>query len=218
VNAAQRIWLFLPRGVRGPLGMSLMVGVAALVGSYSRAFNLYTPLALWPGDVWRGRICEVVTYPLLPFGPADLIVNGFFFAMLGIRLVQVWGRWPFWRFCLIAALGSAVVKLMLSPFNQGGLVGISGIIYGMLVAWYRLFANEEVCLWGWGQMRMKTAVFIIGALNAVCGLLCPCGFWNELAALGGAVSGWLYLAARSRWALRQDAQPLPSQRISRLEL
>jgi membrane associated rhomboid family serine protease len=218
VKAAWRIWSFLPRGVREPLALSLIVGVIGLAGSYSGAINLYAPLALWPSEFWRGHVWQAATYPLLPFGLADLLVNGFFFAMLGTRLVQVWGRWPFWRFCFVAVLGTAAVKLMLSPLNRSGLVGISGVIYAMLAAWYRLFANEEVCLMGMGQMRMKTAVFIIGALNSIFSLLCPCGFWNALATLGGALTGWLYLAAQSHWVLRQDAQPLPSQRISRLEL
>jgi len=218
VKAARRIWSFLPRGVRGPLAVSLIMGVIALVGRTSGTFDSYASLALWPTEFWRGRIWQAVTYPLLPFGLADLLVNGFFFAMLGTRLVQVWGRWPFWRFCFVAVLGTAVVKLMLTPLNRGGLVGISGVIYAMLAAWYRLFANEEVCFMGVGQVRMKTAVFIIGASNIIFNLLCPCGFWNALATLGGAVTGWLYLAAQSHWALRQDAQTLPSQRISRLEL
>jgi membrane associated rhomboid family serine protease len=218
VNSARRIWSLLPWGVREPLAVLLVVGVIALVGRISGKFDSYALLALWPTEFWRGHVWQAVTYPLVPFGLADLLVNGFFFAMLGARLVQTWGRWPFWRFCYVAALGTAAVKLMLSPLNGGGLVGISGIIYAMLAAWYRIFANEEVCLMGMGQMRMKTAVFIIGALNIVFSLLCPCGFWNALATLGGALTGWLYLAAQSRWALRQVAQPLPSQRISRLEL
>jgi membrane associated rhomboid family serine protease len=218
VKTIRRIWSFLPWGVREPLAVSLVMGVIALAGSLTHTFDLYGTLVLWPAEFWRGRIWQVATYPLLPFGLADLLVNGFFFAMLGRRLVQVWGRWPFWRFCFVAVLGTAAVKLMLSPFNGGGLVGISGIVYAMLAAWYRLFANEEVCFMGVGQMRMKAAVLIIGGLNIIFGLLCPCGFWNALATLGGAVTGWLYLAAQSHWALRQDAQTMPSQRISRLEL
>lgn len=218
MKAIRRIWSFLPWGVREPLAVSLVMGAIALAGSLTHTFDLYGPLVLWPAEFWRGRIWQAATYPLLPFGLADLLVNGFFFAMLGSRLVQVWGRWPFWRFCFVAVLGTAVVKLMLSPFNGGGLVGISGIIYAMLAAWYRLFANEEMCFMGVGQVRMKMAIFIIGALNIVFSLLCPCGFWNALATLGGAVTGWLYLSAQSHWALRQDAQTLPSQRISRLEL
>lgn len=218
MNLARCVWSFLPRGVRGPLALLLGAGAIALAGNFLGAFNIYASLALWPRDFWRGHVWQAATYPLLPFGPADLIFNGFLFAILGTRLVQVWGRWQFWRFCLVGALGAAVVKLALSPLNRGGLVGIGGVIYAMLAAWYRLFANEDVCLMAVCQTRMKTAILVIAALNIIFGLLSPCGFWNALAILGGGATGWLYLAAQSRRVLRQTARQLPSERIRRLEL
>src|SRR5436309_11282804 len=129
----KRVWSFLPGGVREPLALLVIVGVTARTG----LFDLYAPFALWPGECLHGRVWQPATYALLPGGLADLILNGFFFAMLGTRLVQVWGRGQFWRFCLMAAAGTAVVKLALTPFNRGPLVGIGGVIYAMFAAWYR---------------------------------------------------------------------------------
>ncbi len=219
MNIPNRLWSFLPRGVREPLALVVVAGLVALAGAYSRAFNLYRPLALWPGDFWRGFVWQPATYALLPVGAADLIFNGFFFAMLGARLVQIWSRRQFWWFCFAAVLGAAVVKLALTPLNRAPLAGIGGVIFAMLAAWYRLFAHEEVMLMTVWRMRMRTAVLIIGGLNIIFGLLSPCGFWNALAILvGGSATGWLYLTAQSRWAMGRRAWALPEERISRLEL
>ena len=216
--AAHRVWSFLPRGIREPLALLLIAGVLALAGSFSGAWNPYAPLALWPNEFWRGRVWQAVTYPLLPFGPADLIFNGFLFSVLGTRLVKDFGWRQFWLFCLVAVVGTAATKLALTPFNHGALVGIGGIVFAMFAAWCRLFANEEVMLMAAWRMRMRTAVLIIAGLSIMFALLSPCGFWNALAMLGGGATGWLYLAAQSRWLLRRCPQPLPSERIRRLEL
>ncbi len=214
-----RIWKFLPPGVREPLAILVVAGLVALACVYSRTFDLYRPLALWPGDFWHGLVWQPATYALLPVGAADLIFNGFFFAMLGTRLVQLWGRRQFWWFCFAAVLGTAAMKLALTPLNSAPLAGIGGVIFAMLVAWYRLFAHEEVMLMTVWRMRMRTAVLIIGGLNIIFGLLSPCGFWNALAILvGGSATGWLYLTIQSRRVMGRRARALPEERISRLEL
>jgi membrane associated rhomboid family serine protease len=218
VNVTQRISSFLPRGLREPLVLMLLAGVVALAGSYSGAFDLYAPLALWPVGFWHGRVWQAVTYPLLPAGPADLIFNGFLFAVLGGRLVQGFGRRQFWLFCLVAVVGSAVVKLALTALDHRPLVSFSSIVFAMFAAWCRLFANEEVMLMATWRMRMRTAILIIAGLIIMFGLLSSCGFWNAVAVLGGGATGWLYLAAQERWRLRRRARTLPSERISRLEL
>jgi membrane associated rhomboid family serine protease len=218
VNAAHRVWSFLPCGIREPLALLLTGGLVALAGSFSGAWNLYGPLALWPAEFWRGRVWQAVTYPLLPFGPADLIFNGFLFAVLGTRLMQELGWRQFGLFCLVAIVGTAAVKLALTPFNHAALVGIGGVIYAMFAAWCRLFSNEDVMLMGVWRMSMRTAMMIIAGMSMIFGLLSPCGFWNQLAMLGGGATGWLYLAGQSRWLLRRGPQPLASERIRRLEL
>jgi membrane associated rhomboid family serine protease len=219
MNPTNRLGSFLPPGVREPLAATLVTGIVARAGADLRVFNLYPPFALWPGAFWRGSVWQAATYAWLPLGPADWIFNGFFFAMLGTRLVQVWGRRPFWWFCFAAVLGTAMVKLALTPLNRAPLAGIGGVIFAMLAAWYRLFAHEEVMLMTAWRMRMRAAVLTIGGLNIVFGLLSPCGFWNALAILiGGSATGWLYLTAQSRRAMSRRARRLPEERISRLEL
>ena len=218
MSTAHRVWSFLPRGIREPLALLLIVGLAGLAGGFSGAWDLYGPLSLWPNMFWHGRVWQALTYPLLPFGPVDLIFNGFLFAVLGTRLGQELGRRQFGLFCLVAVIGAAVVKLALTPFNHAALVGMGGVIYAMFAAWYRLFPNEEVMLMGIWRMSMRTAIMIFAGLSILFGLLSPCGFWNELAMLGGGATGWLFLVAQTRWLLQRSPQTVPSERMRRLEL
>ena len=134
MNIVKRAWDYLPRGLRGPLLFLLITGIVGLAGSLTGTFDLYAPLALWPRKFWHGQVWRAATYALLPFGPADLIFNGFLFAVLGTRLVIGLGRRQFWVFCLVAMAGTAVTKLALGWFNPGGLVGIGGVVFAMFAA------------------------------------------------------------------------------------
>jgi membrane associated rhomboid family serine protease len=213
-----RVWTFLPRGLREPLALFLITGIIVLVGSYSGAYNLYRLFAFWPGDFLHGRVWQALTYPLLPGGLPYLIWNLFFFAVLAARLVRAFGRQQFWLFCFVATLGTAAVKLALTPVDQGPLIGIGGIVFAMFAAWHRLFSNEDVMLMSEWRMKMGPAILITAGLNIMFSLLSSCGFWNAVAILGGWATGWLYLAAQERWRMRGGAKQLPTERISRLEI
>ena len=215
---SNRILTFLPRGVREPMGLLILTGTVGLAGSYSGKLDLYTTLALWPVDFWQGYVWQAMTYWLLPAGPADLIFNLFLFAVLGARLAPGMGRGQFWLYCLVGAIGTAAMKLAVTPFDHKPLVSFGGVVFALFAAWHRLFGNEEMMLMAVWRMRMRTAILIIAGLIIMFGLLSSCGFWNAAAVLGGGATGWLYLAAEERWRLRRRAQPLPSERISRLEL
>jgi membrane associated rhomboid family serine protease len=115
-------------------------------------------------------------------------------------------------------LGTAAVKLALTPFNQGPLIGLGGIVFGMFAAWHRLFSNEEVMLMSEWRMKMRTAILVSAGLIIMFDLFSPCGFWDAVAILGGWATGWLYLAAQERWRMRGGAKQLPTERISRLEI
>ena len=218
MNAAHRIWSFLPRGIREPLAVLLILGVIARVGIFFGTWELYSGFAFWPTEFWRGRVWQLATYPWLPWNIADVIFNGFFFALLGTRLVHEFGRGRFWIYCCVAVLGTAAMKLALTPFNRGGLVGIGGVVFALFAAWCRLFRNEEVMLMGAWRTTMRVAMLITAGIIVLFGLMCPCGFWNTIATIGGGAAGWLYLAVQSRRFLERPAQPLPSDRIRRLEL
>ncbi|HTS16073.1 MAG TPA: rhomboid family intramembrane serine protease [Verrucomicrobiae bacterium] len=218
MNSIKRAWNYLPVGVRGPVAVIILAGVVALAGVYSHRFDLYGPLALWPADFLRGQVWRALTYAWLPAGPADLIFNGFLVAILGTRLVAGLGRREFRLFCLVGLLGTAIFKLVLSPLSQGPMVGMAGVVFAMFAAWCRLFPTEEVMLMATWRMSMRSAILIVAGLIIMFGLLSSCGFWNAVAILGGGATGWLYLAAQSRWRMHHGPRVVPSERIRRLEL
>ncbi|HVM60265.1 MAG TPA: rhomboid family intramembrane serine protease [Verrucomicrobiae bacterium] len=218
MNAVSRAWGHLPAGVRGLVALVVLTGGVSLAGAYSRTFDLYGPLALWPGEFWRGRVWQAVTYAWLPGGPADLIFYGFLLAILGTRLEMGLGRREFWLFCLVGLVGTAIARLALTPLSSAPLVGMGGVVFAMFAAWYRLFPNEEVMLMATWRMSMRSAILIVAGLIIMFGLLSRCGFWNAVATLGGGGIGWLYLAAQSAWRSRRGPRVLPSERIRRLEL
>ncbi len=180
-------------------GVVLLLGVmagcylAAMVGQVTSAFDLYRWLALDARRFWSGEVWTVVTYFLLPAGFPDFILNAFFIAWLGGLLGKVWRRNDFLLYCLVAVVGTGLAKAVLTPSSPWLLAGSSGLVFGLLAAIWKLIGHERVIFLGFGEMTMRTAVWIIGGVNIVVAL--PCAGWvNTLIMLSGAVTGWIYIS------------------------
>ncbi len=226
---SKRAWSSISLGLREPLIIFIITGIIALIGHYSKWYNVYDYLALWPPAVLQGHLWQLVTYAFVPGGPADLIFNLFLFALLGTRLVRGFGRGQFWLYCLIGALATALIKMAFSFVLLGltvvgvkvpmtGMVGLSGVIFAQFAAWFHLFGNEEVMMMAVWRMRMRTAILITAGLIIMFSLCTWLTFLDGLAILGGGATGWLYLVAREQMRMRQPAQTVPTDRISRLEV
>jgi membrane associated rhomboid family serine protease len=191
--------------------------LVAAIGSALRAYDLHRWFALEPLAVWKGCVWQLFTYPLLPEGLANFIFNAIAIAWLGRQLEREWSRWELWSYCLLAATGAAAAKLLLSSWNGYPLTGTAGIVFGMLVAWLRLFGHERVMflsLW-------QTTILQAGLLMTAAGLLLmlfTAGWADILVIFCGGLAGWLYLSLRWKLNREQPGRVAESGRIRRLEL
>lgn len=208
---------WLTPGVSVLLGTTVCLFLAALAGQMTGAFYLYNRLALFAPRFWAGEIWRVATYCLLPGGWPDLLLNGFFIAWLGGMLERGWRRGDFLLYCLIAAVGTGLAKVLLTSSSLFPLVGMGGVVFGLIAAIWFLLGHERVMFLGIGQMSMRTAMWIIGGVNLV--IAFPCAGWvNTLITLGGAVTGWIYLALRTRIPRSARGRLVPDDRVRKLEL
>jgi membrane associated rhomboid family serine protease len=212
-----RLFGLLTPGVRVLLLVLTAFYLAAVVGSVLRVYDLYRWLALDPSAVWKGCVWQLFTYPLLPEGFIYFIFNAIAIVWLGRQLEREWSRWELWSYCLLAATGAAAAKLLLSSWNGYPLTGTAGIVFGMLVAWLRLFGHERVMflsLW-------ETTVLQTGLLMIAVGLLLMLfnARWvDTLVMFCGGLAGWLYLSLRWKLNREEPGQVTESERIRRLEL
>jgi len=207
----------LTPGVRVLLVVLTVSYLVAVIGSVLRVYDLYRWLALDPSAFLKGCVWQIFTYPLVPEGLMNFIFNAIAIVWLGRQLEREWSRRELWSYCLLAATGAGVAKLLLSSWNESSLTGSAGIVFGMLVAWLRLFGHEKVILWSvW-----ETTILRVGFLMTATGLLLmlfTAGLVDTLVMFCGGLTGWLYLSVRWKLNRERPGQIAESGRIRRLEL
>jgi len=176
--------------------------VAALFAQAPNVFELYswnTPyFGLW----------QLVTHIFLHGGPTHLAFNMLGLWFFGQVLERVWGGQRLLAFYLLCGVGAAIISQLIDHFllQQIGarMVGASGAIYGILVAFAILFPNQKIMLI-FLPVPIAAKVFVpillgIDLLGGVTGFSIFGGNIAHFAHIGGAIVGLvLCLAWKQRW-------------------
>jgi membrane associated rhomboid family serine protease len=169
--------------------LALNIGVYFLQLTLFGSDAVYTALALdparFPSDWWT-----VVTYMFVHAWLAHLAFNMFTLWMFGPRLEQEWGTRTFVRFYLWSGLGGAIAHLIFAQHTS--VIGASGAISGVLVAYALRWPDEEVYLFGVIPMRSRWLVVAMLAMNIVFALS-PSSRIDWTAHVGGMAFGWIFL-------------------------
>jgi hypothetical protein len=135
--------------------------------------------------------------------------------LLGPRIEAMWGSREFVRYYVFCGLGGWFAHLAFVP-GDAVLLGASAAVFGVMLAYATLWANEQVFLFGLVPTTTRWLVVFIGALNLAGGLTSGDGTTGMayLAHLGGVAAGWLYLratAAVNISRLRQSVSQVPDE-------
>lgn len=151
-------------------------------------------------------------FGLMPFGqgfyPWQLITYQFIHAdfwhlffnmvfglwMFGMEVEHVWGSKKFLIYYLSCGVAAGLSQLILSPIFEpalGPTIGASGAIYGVMIAFAAMFPDRYIFLYFLIPVKVKYFVIIL----IVFGIMSVGGQGNiaNLAHLGGAVAGYLYI-------------------------
>jgi len=187
----------------------VIINVAAFLGPRVFYFNLdlfYNLFGLVPAFVFgRFFIWQLVTYMFLHGGTWHLVMNMFILWMFGSELERTWGTREFLKFYFVAGVGAGLVNLIFGVFNPATshipVIGASGAIYGILVAYAMLFPERYVYIYFLIPVKVKFLVIFLVALEFLSTYRAD-GI-AHFAHLGGALFGFLYLKQNWRWKLRK---------------
>jgi len=146
--------------------------------------------------VEQGRIWQLGTYMFLHGGVFHLLFNMLALWMFGTELERVWGTRYFLKYYFVTGTGAAVLTVLVSLFFSSALygsvvIGASGAIYGLLLA-YALYFPNRIIYYIIFPIPAKYYVLIAGAI-AFLSSVQPTNGVAHLAHLGGLVVGYLYL-------------------------
>lgn len=178
------------------IGINIIMYLLKLISASQ--VDLAHLLGLSPGLIWP-MVWQPITYLFMHGDFWHLAINMFVLWMFGSELEMMWGRKAFLKYYFITGIGSGLVWVLFSigtPYSI--LIGASGAIYGILVAYGMMFPNRQVYLYFLIPIKVKWLVVILGAAAFI-------SSWNStsnishLTHLSGMVIGYFYLKRNVHW-------------------
>jgi membrane associated rhomboid family serine protease len=167
----------------------------AVVPGLTSTFGLHPAAVLGQGKVW-----QLVTYMFLHGGLFHILFNMLAVWMFGSELERLWGTRYFLKFYFVTGVGAAALTVLVSligvdflqQLQYANIIGASGAIYGLLLAYALYFPERRIYMYLVFPLQAKYFVMIVGALAFYSSMSESSGVAN-VTHLGGLLVGYLYL-------------------------
>ncbi len=168
-----------------------VLGIDLIKGYGSNA--LEDLFALTPVLAFNGFFWQFITYMFLHAGFWHFFLNMFTLLMFGPQIEMEVGSKKFLAYYLLCGIGSAIFHVLLTGISFVPMVGASGAIFGILVAFALLFPNATIFVMGLFPMPAISAVFVFGLMEFMYGLASPYSPIAHWGHLGGMITGLLLM-------------------------
>jgi membrane associated rhomboid family serine protease len=177
--------------------------------------NLLGAFALTPIAFINGHLFwQIFTYAFLHADVMHLFLNLMMLAFIGGELEATWGTKRFLRFYFFCSVTAGLFYLFLAMFAFHGealhlpMVGASGAIYGLLMAYGLIFGERVLLFMMLFPMKAKHFVWILAAVELMSTVFSGSSGLAGIAHLGGMAAGFGYLWGRATFAVwkRQRAE------------
>jgi membrane associated rhomboid family serine protease len=173
--------------------MIVMGAVFLLQTFVSGRITLY--LGLVPILVWKKYfLWQLATYIFLHGGFSHILFNLFALWMFGGELENFWGSRKFLFYFFFCGIGAGICTVIFSPHQFIPVIGASGAIYGILLAFGWLFPNRPIYIYFLFPIPAKFLVIIYGLIELYASMEGTGGGIAHLTHLGGLLFGILYMA------------------------
>jgi membrane associated rhomboid family serine protease len=174
--------------------LMIVMGVVFLlqmvVGSQ---INFY--LGLVPILVWKKYfLWQLLTYIFLHAGITHILFNLLALWMFGGELESYWGSKKFLQYFLFCGIGAGLCTVVFSSHQFIPVIGASGAIYGILLAYGWLFPNRLIYIYFLFPIPAKYMVVIFGLIELFSSMEGTGGGIAHLTHLGGLLFGLFYMA------------------------
>jgi membrane associated rhomboid family serine protease len=184
-------------GLKNLIIANVLVFILQLLLSNVLPFTYY--FALIPREFMKGYIWQGITYMFLHGGFFHLLINMYILWMFGRELEYLWGTKEFYKYYFICGIGAAVIYSLFNMDSTIPVVGASGAVFGILLAFGLTFPRTKLIIFPLLiPIDAKYAVWIFGVLEVLY-LFEGGGNVAHLAHLGGLAVGYIYL----RWKRRK---------------
>jgi membrane associated rhomboid family serine protease len=180
----------------------IVVNILVFLFGYIDRQNRLVYLALIPSYVVQaGAWWQIVTYMFVHANWSHIFFNMLALFLFGTQLERRMGSGEFLLFYFVCGVGAGLVTLLINnATGMGGVpvVGASGAIYGLLLAFAAFFPNDRIYIFGILPMRAPVAVLVFAIIEIVMQLTGLQSGVAHLAHLSGLVFAYFYMLFRYR--------------------
>ena len=177
----------------------IIMGIVFLLQEVvSRMMVVY--LGLLPGLVWHELyLWQLFTYIFLHGDIPHILFNLLALWMFGGELENLWGSRRFLFYFFFCGIGAGIITVLctiiLTPqYQLVPIIGASGAIYGILLAFGWLFPNRPIYIYFLFPIPAKYFVAIFGFLEFIYFSRGGGGGISHVTHLGGLLFGFVYMA------------------------
>lgn len=138
----------------------------------------------------------VGTYMFAHAGFWHLALNMYALFLMGPRVEHEWSPAEFTRYFLLCGVGAWLAHVTF--VHDGVLIGASGAVYGVALAYAVRWPSDELYVFGVLPVKAKWLLATLVTIDVAWGFMPVAGggsSMTRLASVGGIAAGWLYLRA-----------------------
>ena len=131
-------------------------------------------------------------------GISHILLNMLGLWVFGRELEQAWGKSKFLKYYFLTGIGSGLITYLFQINSDNPVIGASGAVYGILLAYGISFPNRMLYMWGLIPIRSIWVVVIMGSI-AFFGLLGRADGISHVTHISGMFIGYILL--KKKWQL-----------------
>tara|TARA_Y100000748_G_scaffold21986_1_gene16796 strand:- start:2408 stop:3253 length:846 start_codon:yes stop_codon:yes gene_type:complete len=131
-------------------------------------------------------------------GISHILLNMLGLWVFGRELEQAWGKKNFIKYYFITGVGSGLITYFFQLSSDNPVIGASGAVYGVLLAYGVSFPNRMLYIWGLIPVKSLWLVIIMGAI-AFFGILGNADGISHVTHIAGMVIGYILLKKNWNW-------------------
>ena len=180
--------------------VNFLIYVLQTISGPNVASDLWRLFGLVPKQVWSDlMLWQPFTYLFFhDSNPWHVLMNMFVLWMFGTELERLWGREGFVKYYFITGVGSGIITGCISPNSLIPLIGASGSVFGIILAYGITFPNRTIYLWGIVPIRSIVFVIFIGVLSLFSTINSTSNV-SHVTHLAGMIIGYIFL--KRKWRL-----------------
>ena len=180
-------------------GIYLLQSVSGKEDTFFRLFGLVPKTFLSELMLWQPFTYMFFHAPFYSsVGISHILLNMLGLWVFGRELEQAWGKKNFIRYYFITGIGSGLITYFFQMSSENPVIGASGAVYGILLAYGISFPNRMLYIWGLIPVKSLWLVIIMGTI-AFFGILGNADGISHVTHISGMVIGYILLKKNWSW-------------------